>query len=398
MQEHSEQTALFACEPRQKQPTPGAVSARERAARWGIWTIEGIGFHRLSRLLEITDGALAGLFDDPLYAATVSAQAALPQHVLSPLARLLEQDPLCILEQELELLGEDGELLMIGDAGYPPGLLDLEDPPYFVSVRGASSALWLPRRLAMVGSRDVPAAHELFATRLAGELAAAGCVIVSGGALGMDAASHRGALAAKGLTAVVLPGGFGHPSPGRHRRLFEQVVERGGVLITEYPYEVSPKRYHFPRRNRLIAALCQACVVLRAQLGGGTMLTADACRALSRPICALPYEAMDNGAKGTMELLRSGRAQLVMDAADVLESAFGEVAPAPAPSPLDTGEDGVEPIIAMLSNAPRGVLEVDELCSKLGARTSEVLEHLMVLELEGKIWRVPGAPAYKLAP
>ena len=394
MQEHTEQASLFVT-PRGQNSEP--VSQRERAARWAVWTVEGIGYRRLTSLLDITDGALAGLFDDPLYAATVSARASLPRHVLTSLASVLEQDPARILEEEVELLGEDGELIMIGDSGYPPGFLDLEDPPYFISVRGASSALWLPRRLAMVGSRDVPATHELFATRLASDLASAGCMIVSGGALGMDAAAHRGSLSAGGITAVVLPGGFGHPSPGRHRRLFEQVVERGGVLVTEYPYQVAPKRYHFPRRNRLIAALCQACVVLRAQNGGGTMLTVDACRALSRPICALPYEASDSGARGTLELIRSGRARLVADAADVLEGAFGEVTPTLAPSPLEATESGEQPIITLLSEAPRGVLEVDELCSKLGVRAREGLEHLMDLELEGKIWRVPGAPAYRLA-
>lgn len=395
MREQPEQSSLFRAA---EAPEVRAVSPLERAARWALWTIEGIGHRRLERLIAVTDGRCHALFEDPLYAATVSAKAELPAHVLSSLSTLLPQDPGSLLDGELDRLGDDGALLMLGDPGYPPGLLDLEDPPYFISVRGDGDVLFLPRRLAMVGSREVPATHELYATRLASELAASGCVIVSGGALGMDAAAHRGALAAQGLTVVILPGGFGHLSPSRHRALFEQVVERGGVLLTEYPHEVAPRRYHFPRRNRLIAATCLACVVLRARGGSGTMLTVDACKSLGRPLSALPYDASDQGARGSLELIQRGVATLVVDASDVAEHAFGDVPPV-VESPLETASgDGEDPVLALLSDAPRGTMDVDAICTKLGERTSAVLEHLMELELDGKIWRVPGAPAYRLAP
>ena len=128
------------------------------------------------------------------------------------------------------------------------------------------------------------------------------------------------------------------------------------------------------------------------------MLTVDACKSLGRPLSALPYDASDQGARGSLELIQRGVATLVVDASDVAEHAFGDVPPV-VESPLETASgDGEDPVLALLSDAPRGTMDVDAICTKLGERTSAVLEHLMELELDGKIWRVPGAPAYRLAP
>jgi DNA processing protein len=172
-----------------------------------------------------------------------------------------------------------------GDPGWPGGLDRLGRPPDFLRVRGELPAA-AARVVAVVGSRRPDDAGARLARQLGAALARAGAWVVSGGAAGVDGAAHRGALDAGGRTLVVLGGGLDHLYPTSHRPLFARVVEGGGGLAAEVGDGERPARWSFPERNRLVAALAEAVVVVRAGSGSGALITAGWARRLGRPVLA----------------------------------------------------------------------------------------------------------------
>ena len=391
----------------------------EIAARWCVWSVEGIGPKRMGRIVSATDGEVASLWDDRAWRARLES-VGLSDKITARLEQVLGGDPRACYEGESEALGPQGALLYVGEGRYPSGLRDLEDAPTFLCVRGATSALWMPSRVALVGSRQPSVAQAAQARELSRALAARGATIVSGGALGMDAAAHSGALSARGTTLALLPGGVSRLTPMRHERLFERIVQEGGALVTEYPREVSARRYHFARRNRLIAALSHGVLVLRAGSRGGTMLTAQAASALGRPLAALPYEAGDEGARGSLELIRSGRAQLVVTEAHVWSACLGHSCVEPpvvrgreesprdhAPQAPDLPQHDVFgwaiEAIASIDQEARGAgrdrwFEFARLRAALPSRSSaQISAALATLEIEGWLEKALGAARWRVA-
>ncbi|QDG54707.1 DNA-protecting protein DprA [Persicimonas caeni] len=204
-----------------------------------------------------------------------------------------------------------------GAPEYPARLLDLDNPPEQLYVRGSLRWLAYMKTVAIVGSRKATVRGVRLARRIAKDLAEAGVVVISGGALGVDAAAHRGCLEGKAPTISVLAGGVDRPTPVRNADVFANIIGRG-ALVSEYPPGTRPRPFYFHRRNDLIAALGDATLVVRAKVSSGTMITARAARKLERPLCALPGELDDPLVKGCLELLVEG-AQCVRNAADILE-------------------------------------------------------------------------------
>jgi DNA processing protein len=269
------------------------------------------------------------------------------------------------------------------DGLYPACLGRLPDRPAELRVRGALGEGL--RRVAIVGSRSTDEYGSSIARDLAVGLARAGVSIVSGGARGVDAAAHRGALDAGGHTVAVLGTGIDRCYPAEHHALFEEIVAAGGALLTEQPDGTRGWPSHFPARNRLIAALSEAVVVVRAGAKSGALITAERARGLGVPVLAVPGDVRDELSAGTLALLRAG-ARPVASAADVLAE-LGVTAPRPVQRPLPALDAHASALLGALGRKPR---HADELARAAGIRAGAALAGLLTLELEGLCEQRPG--------
>jgi DNA processing protein len=206
----------------------------------------------------------------------------------------------------------------------PTGLADLPAPPERLFVVGSMPEA---RAVAIVGTRAADPEQLAFTRRLAAELAGAGIVVVSGGALGIDAAAHRGALDVDGITVAVLASSLVHAYPPEHVALFEQIAERGALLCEHE--DVPAQRGRFLQRNRLVAAMTDATVVVQAPVQSGALSTAAIARQLGRHVLAVPSAPWDLRSAGSTALLAAG-ARVCRGARDVLDAL--ELAP-PEPRP-----------------------------------------------------------------
>ena len=195
-------------------------------------------------------------------------------------------------------------LLVLGETGYPTPLLDLRDPPPLLFALGSPAALVEPG-ISMVGTRHASPAGERTAHRLARALVRAGACVVSGMARGIDGAAHRGALDAGGPTVAVLGGGVDRPYPPSHRALYEEILARG-LAISEALPGSHPLPGAFPRRNRIIAALGRALLVIEAGDRSGALITADQALEMGRPIGVVPGHIDVPQCAGSNRLLRDG--------------------------------------------------------------------------------------------
>lgn len=270
-------------------------------------------------------------------------------------------------------LDEPPTVLRPDSPGWPRELNELARVPARLFVAGS-----LPPapRVAIVGTRRADAAAEAFARRMAAELAAAGVCVVSGGAAGIDAAAHRGALGA-GNTVAVLAGGVREAFPSGHAGLFAKIA-RSGALVSEHD-DGCNQAYRFLERNRIVAALAQATVVVQAPARSGAASTAKHCRALGRTLLVVPAAPWDPRGAGNLRLM--AKARVCRGAGDVLAAlgrAPGRRPPPRSPPPL-AGELGR--VAELLSAAPR---HVDELCLQAGLDAATVQRLLLELALLGR--------------
>ena len=242
-------------------------------------------------------------------------------------------------------------------------------------------------RAAIVGSRRPSPYGEAVAEQLALELARAGVIVISGLALGIDAAAHRGALNAGGVTVAVLGTGVDVIYPAANSMLAGAIVAGGGALVSQFPDGTAPRRHNFPARNYTIAQLADVVVVVEAAEGSGALITAEAALDLHKEVMAVPGSVFSPLSVGTHGLLRDG-AGLVQNARDVLAALElgGEVLDDPLRAPESLGiqlrpeRDG---IVSHLSDVL--ALNAAEIARKLGLPISEVLGRLTALELEGAV-------------
>lgn len=301
-------------------------------------------------------------------------------------------------DRELDALAKlGGRLLVSIEADYPAGLAALDAPPPVLSVIGHPVLLGRDM-VAIVGARNASALGRKLATKLAADLGAAGLVVVSGMARGIDAAAHEGALATG--TCAVLAGGVDIIYPPENAGLYERLRAEGAV-ISEMPLGQAPQARHFPRRNRIISGLSRGVAIVEAAEGSGSLITANYALEQGREIYAVPGSPLDPRAKGTNRLIREG-ATLTESAEDILAGlgpmlghAFHETGdredgltgpgdPTRIEAEADTIRQGIE---ELLGPAP---VEVDELIRQSGATPAAVLTVLLELELAGRLARHPG--------
>jgi DNA processing protein len=372
---------------------------------------ERLAWAYLSRVLEAPSSELAGLVTrvGPVEAADRIRRGAVGENLAERTAARRDID--CAAE-DLELLSRRGGRLVTPDDDEWPGLVfvSFTGAPVRAKPQGqAPLALWVvgplrlddvaERAVAIVGTRASTAYGEHVAADFSAGLAEHDVAIVSGGAYGIDGAAHRAALAVDGVTVAVLAGGVDVLYPAGHSALLHRICANG-LLVSEYPPGVRPARHRFLTRNRLVAALSGATVVVEAGIRSGAASTAAWARALGRVVCAVPGPITSSASIGCHVLLQAG-AELVTRADEVREivGRAGELAdeqPHPA-DPLDALTDTERQVYEALPG--RGTRTPDEIAVASGLPATEVLGPLAMLEIAGLIerhdgrWRLVRKPA-----
>jgi DNA processing protein len=261
---------------------------------------------------------------------------------------------------------------------FPSLLAEIHDPPPQLFLRGLADTTPLDRpAVALVGARACSSYGRSVTRSLARDLAAAGLVVVSGMARGIDGEAHRGALDGGGVTVAVLGCGVDRDYPAAHAELARRICETGGLVVSEYEPGVEPAPWRFPARNRIIAGLCQATVVIEARERSGALITADFALEEGREVLAVPGEITSALSAGTNALLRLG-ATPVTCADDVLE-VFGIEPAIAAPAPVGAVAG------TLLERLSEGALTADELLRTSGIDPGEGSAALIELELAGRV-------------
>lgn len=361
----------------------GPLNGPARDAWLALALAPGVGPVRRASLLEAL-GDLDGVLGAP-FASLRSVPGMGEVGARAVAAAASDPSPGTRAREACEALG--GRVLLPGDAGFPASLTTIPDPPAVLFTVGRPDCLDRPA-VAIVGSRD-PTPYGLQVTAMvAGLAAAAGLVVVSGLARGLDTAAHLAALeAGPGTTVGVLGTGLGHRYSPRHQALHDRVArEGGGLLVTEFPPGLGPHQGGFPRRNRLIAGLARVTVVVEATERSGTLITASAALEQGKEVMAVPGPITSSRSAGTNRLIRDGAAPLLQPA-DLLEH-YPEVVP---PVMGRRGPPGpVGPAGALLGCLSAGPSHADHLADRLGWPVPEVLSLLGALEIQGLVVQLPG--------
>lgn len=362
--------------------SPRTIEPAERGAWLRLIRTKRIGPHSFWSLLDRFDTALAAL--DALPDLSIRGGAKTPLLPFAP--NLAEKE-----YQALRAAG--GALVTAADHVYPPLLRQISDPPPVLSVLGSTDVLQRPA-IAMVGARNASTNGARFAGQLAQGLSAEGFIVASGLARGIDAAAHA-ATVSSGTVAVVA-GGADVIYPREHDELYRAIVDQS-ALVAEMPWGMQPTARHFPHRNRIIAGMAAATVVVEAANRSGSLITARYAADFSREVCAVPGNPLDPRAEGTNQLLKDGATLVctvhdILDCLPALEDLHEPQQSAPAPKPLaklsdDDVRQARDALLKVLSPTPCAIDELYRECqvpARLGAAA------LVELELGGIVERTAG--------
>jgi DNA processing protein len=284
------------------------------------------------------------------------------------------------------------DIITATDPRWPRKLADLSTPPLWLRVAGKMS--WPEPVIAIVGTRHADDDAEEFTRSLAAHICAAGCTVIAGGAYGIDAAAHQGALSAHGYTIAVLATGLTQAYPPSHGPLFTQIAKRG-ALITEATDSQSPRPGLFLKRNRLIAAMADAVVVVQAPLRSGALSTARWAKELARPLFAVPSSPWNPRGQGCLHLIEDG-AGICTSAEDILSVLFENViaitekslnSAERRPSFPDDMDEATTMVLNILNSHPRYPDEIARLAS---LSVERVQRSLLILVVSGLIDELTG--------
>jgi DNA processing protein len=357
------------------------VTDRQELASWlRLTLVPGVGGEARRTLLKAF-GLPQAIFD-----ASPGALSAIIG--LAVAERLLNHECSADIDAALDWAAQpDNHLLTLADRDYPQSLLSSDDPPVLLYAKGSTGILNRPM-LAVVGSRNATAQGVRDAEAFSKALGDAGLTIVSGLALGIDAASHRGALATAAGTVAVIGTGADRLYPARNEALARAIAEKG-VVLSEFPLGTPALASNFPRRNRIIAGLGLGCLVVEAALRSGSLITARLAAETGREVFAMPGSIHSPLSRGCHQLIRQG-AKLVESAQDILEELRWEPsrsAPAAANDPSGTQNGSEEQVLAFLGDAP---CALDTLSARSGLTSADLLAMLLPMELAGRVAQLPG--------
>jgi DNA processing protein len=350
-----------------------------RVEAWAsLQLLPHVSARMLVALLKVFGGPAQVLAATPAMLAKV-----VPGEIAAAIAR--GPDP-AALDLTLEWLRQTGHTLIAwDDPAYPHALLTIADPPPTLFFRGRDELLNRPA-VAIVGSRNATTQGRHTAEAFAQALSAAGLTIVSGLALGVDAAAHRGGLAGAGASLAVVGTGIDRVYPAANRDLAHRLAAEGGVL-SEFALGTPPLPANFPRRNRLISGLARGVLVVEATLASGSLITARFAAEQNRDVFAIPGSIHSPFSKGSHRLIKDG-AKLVESAQDVLEE-LGMSASGNASAPLRAAapEGDTARVLTALGYDPAGI---DALTLRCGLPADVVSVALVELELAGDVASLPG--------
>ena len=353
------------------------------AALWiGLSLIPGLGIQSFCQLLRT--------FNDPagIYAASFSQLRSV---VTEPVARLIAQAPdNQAIAPALEWLEQSGnQMVTLADANYPRALLEIPDPPPLLYCKGQLSLL-NTISIAVVGSRNASPQGEKNAEDFSQALSHQGYCIISGMALGIEGAAHRGALKGTGSTIAVVGTGMDIVYPARHRELAHQIAEHG-LLISEFPLGTPSRAQNFPRRNRIISGLAVGCLVVEANLQSGSLITARLAAEQGREVFAIPGSIHSPLSKGCHQLIKQG-AKLVDNIQDIVDELGGASLASSGNTPEVVTQS--HPLLDCMGYDP---ITMDALVQLSGLTSDNLSAMLMVLELESKIASLPGGRYQRIA-
>ena len=342
----------------------------------------GLGASTTRRLLKEF-----GLPEDVLAAKRSALEHFAPPEVLRGLDTA---DTQAAVEHSLTWAESPGcHVVPLSDPAYPRLLYEIADPPTLLFARGDLSLANRPA-LAIVGSRNATPQGASNAESFAKAFSASGITVVSGLALGIDAAAHRGGLTGEGSTVAVLGTGVDVLYPARNAALAQEIAERG-LLLSEFSLGTQPIAHHFPRRNRLISGIGRGVLVVEAAVASGSLITARAALEQGREVFAIPGSIHSPLAKGCHALIKSG-AKLVDCVEDVL-SELGSWRHASTLEQPATRRDEARGLLAHMGFDP---VDLDALCTRAGMPAEQVSAQLLRLELDGRVAALPGGRYQRL--
>ena len=358
----------------------------------------GVGPRVAAKLLE-RFGSAEGVFG--ALRAELERLRLRPETVESIALRDRHAEAACEVERVRQIPGAD--VLILDDGTYPALLRETPDPPVTLYVRGQWAACLDAPCVGVVGSRRASTYGQNVSQMLARDLASRGVTIVSGLARGIDAAAHRGALEAGGRTVAVLGTGLDEVYPRDHRRLAEEILERGGALVTQFPLGTPPASENFPYRNRIISGLSLGVVVVEASEKSGSLITARLALEQGREVYAVPGNITSKNSFGTNYLIKSAGAKLVQAWQDVVAEFPAEVAarilppgmkgveggaaaaPPTAPAELSEAEGKVYKLLSTDEPA-----HIDALAEASRLTIPELTGVLLGLEMRDLVRQLPG--------
>lgn len=358
------------------------ITQNERLARIKLNNFIYLRTDWINRLIEIFGSAEEILKQT---ARSLHEEAGL---TISTAEHLLQEAHALDAQREIDLVEKcGGQILMYEDADYPQELRNIKEPPFVLYVRRSMSAPG--PRVAMVGTRNITPYGRRCAQKFAGELTQAGCVVVSGLARGVDSICHKAAVDLKRPTFAVVGTGIGRCYPAENRALASAILDNGGAIISELPFDKPPHAFHFPRRNRIIAGLSCLTVVVEGRIKSGALITAKMALEQGKEVFALPgpIESVQSG--GTNMLIKEG-ANVLLDTKDIIDSipeenrfglseiTFGADT-APAPEIADLGEDEKK----IMDFIGSGAQNSDSIIDATGLNVAAASALLFELEVKG---------------
>lgn len=360
-----------------------ATLTTEEQLQWvKLSLIHGIGSHTFCELLRMFGTP------DQVFSCSISQLKTVVSEKIAHAIKTSDQDS--VIETCRAWLKHDGNTIVtLADSHYPKSLLECSDPPPLLYAKGDLSLL-NRKSIAIVGSRNASVQGEKNAEAFAHDLAKLNLCIVSGLALGIDGAAHRGALNAKGSTIAVVGTGLDIVYPAKHRDLAHQIVENG-LMISEFPLNTPSKPQNFPKRNRIISGLSLGCLVVEANIQSGSQITARLAAEQGREVFAIPGSIHSPMAKGCHQLIKQG-AKLVDCIQDIIEELkldsqiTNETTQVMAESsPAVKAED--DPLLNIITHEP---ISLENIIQLSGMPAHLVSSSLMMLELDGKIATLQG--------
>lgn len=372
-------------------PSPGQPMTKSKLESWlRLRAIDGVGDLTVLRLVRAwhSPEAVLRASRDELIQSGCSPQLA------DAIRRGPDSSACRSLERELNAI-ERGriEVRSVLDPAYPKRLKMIADPPPLLYITGVLTEQD-ELAVAIVGARRATPAGRVLTEELSHDLATLGMTVVSGLARGVDAAAHRGALAAQGRTIAVLGCGIDRTYPPEHERLRRQIEERG-VVLSEVPVGAPPHSHHFPRRNRIISGLSLGVIVTEAAINSGSLITARLAAEQGREVFAVPGFVKEDTSRGTNALLKEGAA-LIERAQDVIDAVLPQLEPAVRLRLQLSREENVcgdhlgkeeQLVYDALSYDP---FTVDDVIVTTGLTVSTVMASLLSLELRQRVRQLPG--------